>query len=75
MIAPTPISVEFSDSNVTAIGCEFSDGNATAITCLFTDDNATAISVEFRSRFKPSKKTDIYLGEGYIGDRISNRLI
>lgn len=63
MITPTPISVEFSDSKITAIDC------------LFTDDNATAIRVEFKPRYKPSKKTDIYLGEGYIGDRISNRLI
>ena len=63
MIAPTPITVEFSDSNATAIDVILDDGNATAIT------------VKFGSRFKASKKTDIYLGEGYIGDRISNRLI
>lgn len=63
MITPTPISVEFSDSK------------ATAIDVILDDGNATAIRVEFKSRYKPSKKTDIYLGEGYIGDRISNRLI
>lgn len=71
MIAPTPISVEFSDSKVTTIGCEFADGNATAIDCLFADDNATAISVEFGAKYIRRKKRK-YLGDGYVGNIFAN---
>lgn len=59
MIAPTPISVEFSDSKVTAIGCEFADGNA------------TAISVEFGAKYIRRKKRK-HLGDGYVGNIFAN---
>lgn len=51
------------------------DDNATAITIDLFDDNATAIDVLFKATYKRKKTSEVYLGDGYIGDRISNRLL
>lgn len=53
------------------ITVEFSDSNETAIDVIFADDNFTAINVSFDAKYARRKKRK-YVGDGYVGDRFAN---